>query len=101
VSDNMRNELSYGVVPVDWMVNGVLVHNPVAAATGPGIGVRTQARERDLADQREQWRTYMVGGKKIVQRRGNPVSEAEARRLIDEAIAAGKVTECPPGYAVW
>jgi hypothetical protein len=29
-----------------------------------------------------------------------PLQEAEAQRLVDAAIAAGRVTVCPPAYAV-
>ncbi len=91
------NEIAYGVVPVDWQVQGFAgkqAENVRVAGHAGNIGRRVG---RAIAEHREEVRSYFVGQRAIVQRRSRkPIDEAEARRLIDEAIAAGRVTYCPP-----
>jgi hypothetical protein len=55
-----------------------------------------ESARRNLAKMRAEGKMVWHGPRK----KHPPISEAEARRLIDEAVAAGKVTRCEPASVV-
>lgn len=60
--------------------------------------MRNGSGQRYGDGQEPAFNSFIVDGRFITRTRV-VIDEVEARRLIDEAIAAGRVTRCPPAAA--
>lgn len=70
----------------------------IAAGFGVGVGTLINVLREHKIKSAPKWTNIVIGNP--VERRGAiPTDAAEKRRLVDEAIAAGRLTKCPTGYA--